>query len=269
MWTTQVSRLTKMMHFLITIFMLWASACCAKRAIFLLGDSVSQRLFKDGLVPMFNCTEVDPNIVFTCETTDQYRQDKGRICTGLDVSRVGYLIHFGVFESNYHNNWPSHQPYGGTNNSRTNILNAVAEFQHRTNGTEESVLFMFHSGVWDHSRYEQHKQLYNGTEDFLNHFQDAYTSLMLEIRQRLRKQDELVIATMHEVIVYDVHPMNERAKRVARHLRIPVFDQARILGPNITYLADQHHQKPAASVMLAKKILENDFSLIPEQSIGR
>jgi len=140
----------------------------------------------------------------------------------------------------------------------------VSEFQHRTNGTDDPVLFMFHSGVWDHSRYEENKELYNGPEDWLNQYQDAYTSLMLQIRARLRKQDQLVIATMHEVQIYDVHPMNERAKRVARHLRIPVFDQAQILGSTINYLSDAHHQNDAASARIAENIYNNNFAIIPD-----
>ena len=101
------------------------------------------------------------------------------------------------------------------------------------------------------------------------HYLQFRQHMLVRIRAMLRNQDELVIATMHEVNVFDVHPMSERAKRVARHLRIPVFDQAHILGSNTSlYLQDHHHQKQAASVLVVKRILENNCALVPEHDVG-
>lgn len=244
------------------------SACVlvalGNQSFFLIGDSVSARLYNEGLVQVFRCLEVDPNITFKAETTTTYEFDKGRICTAFNVTRIGYMIHFGVFDSTYHTNWKNHMPEGGTENSRTNIKLAVKEFQNRTKGTDDTVVFIFLSSLWDIKRYTENNELYHGAEDWMNNFSDEYTSLMLELRKMLRKQDSLVIATMHKVLDFDVTPLNERTLHVARHLRIPVFDQAYLLGPNTTYLADRTHQKPKFSRLLAQNVLANNFNIIPE-----
>lgn len=250
---------------LLTVLLLCVAVCAANWSIFLLGDSVSHRIFHYGFAPLLNCTEADPTISFTAETSDGYKNDTGLICHGNGVTRIGYTIHFGVFESGYHWHWPGHKPHGASNNSRTNVLLALQEFQHRTEGTNDSVLFMFHSAAWDMLRYTQHTNLYKGREDWLDRYQDKYTTLMIEIRAKLRKQDQLVIATMHEMQPFDLRPLNERAKRVARHLQIPLFDQAKLLGPRKEYLVDGIHQNPAASMKIAENILANNFVLLPIQ----
>jgi len=253
-----------MLLFPVLLFSTYVLLTLGNQSFFLIGDSVSAHLHNEGLLQVFRCLEVDPNITFKAETSATYEFDKGRICTAFNVTRIGYMVHFGVFDSTYHTNWKNHLPEGATENSRTNIKMAVTEFQNRTKGTDDSVVFIFLSSLWDIKRYEENNDLYASAEDWLNQFTDEYTSLMLELRKMLRKQDQLVIATMHKVLDVDVAPLNERTLRVARHLRIPVFDQAYLLGPNTTYLVDRTHQKPKFSRLLAQNILANNFNIIPE-----
>lgn len=243
-----------------------SSICAANISIYLLGDSVYAHLYSEGLMDVLNCRNVDPLITFSAETTATYSMDKGHVCTGSKlVNRIGYTIHFGVFESNYHANWKSHQPYGATENSRTNIKMAVTEFQNRTRESTDEVLFMFLSSLWDVKRYNEHNNLYRSEEDWLDAFQDRYTSLMLELREMMRPRDKLVISTMHGVLDVKTADMNLRAKRVARHLRIPVFDQANLLGTNMQeYLLDRTHQNVLYSHLITENILKGNWSIIPE-----
>lgn len=251
---------------LLVMLLLCMTMCTANKSIFLLGDSVSQRLVQKGFTPLFNCTEADPKISFTAETSDVYTADKGLLCHENNITRVGFTIHFGVFDADYHKHWTTHKAHGSSNNSRTNILQAVHEFQHRTEGTDDTVVFMFHSAAWDMLRYLQHTHLYQNYNDWLDHYQDKYTTLMEEILKTLRPQDQLVIATMHEMLEVDIRPLNERAKRVARRLHIPMFDQAALLGPKKAwYLIDGTHQSAYASMIIARSILAGNYTLLPEQ----
>ena len=212
----------------------------AKLSIFLLGDSVSIKLYEEGFTPIFDCHEVDPNITISVETSPTYNALKGRTCSGPIVERIGVSLHFGVFPSDYHNNWLNHQSYGSTNNSRTNIKIALSEFQNRTGTSNEPVLFIFLSGLWDTKRYIEHQDLYHGLDDFLRHFQNEYASMILELLAMLRPNDKLVIQTMHNVL--DVPVYNDAPKKVARFLGIPLFDEASLLGTNMQeYLQDRTH----------------------------
>lgn len=252
--------------FVVLVLLIATTSCLANISIYLLGDSVYAHLYAEGLIPVLNCKDVDPLITFKAETTATYNQDKGHMCTGSTlVNRIGYTIHFGVFDSNYHENWRTHQPYGATLNSRTNIKMAVTEFQNRTRATTEPVLFMFLSSLWDVKRYNEHNNLYRNEEDWLDAFQDKYTSLMLELKDMLRPRDKLVISTMHSVLDVKTLGMNERAKKVARNLRIPLFDQANLLGTNMQeYLLDRTHQNVQYSHLITENILKANWSVIPD-----
>ena len=111
----------------------------------------------------------------------------------------------------------------------------------------------------------EHKQLYQSEHDWENQFEAKYTSLILELRTMLRKQDTLVIATMHEVREINVWPLNKRAVHVACNLSIPVFNQTAILGHDVTkYLSDKYHQNTAASRSLAYKLLAHQYTVPTE-----
>jgi hypothetical protein len=239
--------------------------CVADVSVFLLGDSVSQRIFMDGFVPLCDCRTVDPVQNFIAERTLHYINDTGRICNTLGVSRIGYMIHFGVFSAPYHRNWLSHNPIGATNDSRTNIKMAVKEFQNRTVDTNGPVLFIILSSMWDIMRYNENTNLYRDVTDWENQFQDEYTTLLVELRKMMRPRDELIVSTMHQNLYEYVEQPNIRTKRVARHLRLPVFDQAALLTGNPkNYLHDLAHQDAAHSKMLAEAILARKFTVFSE-----
>jgi len=66
-------------------------------SVFLLGDSTTARVHQFGTVPYFNCTIVDPNITHHYEAVQNYYEDyRGMLCSNYNVSRVGYMFHWGV-----------------------------------------------------------------------------------------------------------------------------------------------------------------------------
>jgi hypothetical protein len=257
---------TKMILALIVILLvLCLVISVADVSVFFLGDSVSQRTFMEGFVPLCDCQKDDPAQKFIAERTNHYINDTGRICTAKGVIRIGYMIHFGVFLAPFHRNWPSHNPIGATNDSRTNIKLAIREFQNRTIGTEGPVLFIMLSSMWDIMRYNENTNLYSNIQDWENQFQDEYTTLMVELRKMMRFRDELIISTMHRNLYEDVIQPNVRTRRVARHLRLPVFDQeAMLTGRPQSYLQDLVHQDEAHSKILAESILARNFTVFPE-----
>ena len=69
----------------------------SKFSVYLLGDSVSERLYVDGLIKVFNCSSIDPNIIRSVETiTDYYPNNKGLLCNDKNITRIGYMFHWGI-----------------------------------------------------------------------------------------------------------------------------------------------------------------------------
>ena len=105
-------------------------------SVFLLGDSVTERLYAEGILPHLNCTIPDPRVLRSVETVDYYpRSPKAMLCYNqYGVVRVGYMFHWGVSKADgdYHVGWQKHRSPGDTANSIQNIKNAFAEFQQRS-----------------------------------------------------------------------------------------------------------------------------------------
>lgn len=105
-------------------------------SVFLLGDSVTERLYAEGILPHLNCTIPDPRVLRSVETVDYYpRSPKAMLCNNrYGVVRVGYMFHWGVSKADgdYHVGWQKHRSPGDTANSLQNIRNAIAEFQQRS-----------------------------------------------------------------------------------------------------------------------------------------
>ena len=105
-------------------------------SVFLLGDSVTERLYAEGILPHLNCTIPDPRVLRSVETVDYYpRSPKAMLCNNqYGVVRVGYMFHWGVSKADgdYHVGWQKHRSPGDTANSIQNIKNAFAEFQQRS-----------------------------------------------------------------------------------------------------------------------------------------
>ncbi len=104
-------------------------------SIFMLGDSVTERIYVDGFLPVFNCSVVDPKITRNIESVDNYYQhNKGMLCSQYNITRVGYQFHWGVArtEGDYHVGWQKHRTANDTNNSHHNIIAGIKEFQSRS-----------------------------------------------------------------------------------------------------------------------------------------
>ena len=255
------------MFFKTTVLLSFILRCAPELSIFLLGDSTSGFLYHDGFIPTFNCYVVDPNITQRVERSPRFSWGNGYLCNKYGITRVGYAVHWGVFSSHYHKRWNRHQSFNSSLNSRTNIIDAVVEFQTRTKNSKGPVIFLFLSSLWDIKRYEEHPDLYSSKNKFLTEFQNKYTSLMLSILDILRANDVIVIETMHGVpLLYPdfIPELNDRARRVARYLRIPVLDIYKFLGSNSQeYLFDEMHQNNISSLLITKNILAKNWTILP------
>ena len=121
------------------------STSTKKMSIYLLGDSVTEKLYSDGLVPSLHCEEEDPRATRWTEVVEDYHNDnRGFICTDDQVTRVGYMFHWGINrDGQYHIGWKKHRSPGDSENSVDNIKSAILEFQNRTAETDEDVYFIF------------------------------------------------------------------------------------------------------------------------------
>ena len=78
--------------------------CYSKLDIYLIGDSISYRIYRFGIVPTYNCAEEDTWITRPVEKVlyngfyGDYTDNKAWKCNSLMVSRVGFAFHWGVFK---------------------------------------------------------------------------------------------------------------------------------------------------------------------------
>ena len=80
-------------------------------------------------------TEPNPDTVYVNATVDPRscdRRETGYVCDGSSpLHRIGYMSHWGVQGAPYHHTMPTHRTPGDTEDSRTNILNAIKEWHRR------------------------------------------------------------------------------------------------------------------------------------------
>lgn len=241
-----------------------------KISVYFLGDSTHERLYTDGLIPYYNCSVIDPNIRRHTEAIENYyERNRGRICFNHNVSRIGYMFHWGVAtKGDYARSWSKHRMYSGnpgstyvdTKNSHKNIELAIYEFQNRTRNDNHKVVFILLSAMWDGYRYIYQYKYRMHFNDLLQEYQKDYSQLLLKIMPLMRKQDTLVLQTSHYIKEWDktipvMKYFNDKIRKIARFFSLPLFDVNALLGENFKkYLYDSLHQKKFASLMLAKQI---------------
>lgn len=254
------------------VIVLIMACVLANTSIYLLGDSVSERIYIDGLVPVLNCTIADPRINRSVESVENYyMRDKGMLCNSHNITRIGYMFHWGVSrgDGDYHVGWTKHRTAGDTTNSHTNVLAAIQEFHNRTalDGPEDKVIFILLSSLWDAHRYYFQKSSQYWFTVYLDEYTYDYTSLVMKILAVLRPNDALVLQTQHKTKPW--HPtipstalMNIRVKKIAQLFRLPVFDEYELLGENEdVYLTDKHHQNSDFSKLIARNILNHNWTV--------
>jgi hypothetical protein len=249
-----------------------ASQVIDRHAIFLLGDSTSERVYR--ALRSFCNGVTDPRAILVFEhngctkptelsnaTESCSKQDLPYYCRNdSQLSRIGYTIHWGVSPIRpYHHAFGCHRTAAdNATSSVDNILLAVGEFQQRAEN--EATTFILVSNAWDTKRYE-------------NYFFDAWTlpqfghdyeinlrSLISLIKGKLRPSDRLILSTTHMPISKlstFFHVLNERMRTVAEDLGITLFDSAILLGEenSLSYLEDHIHQNPDASLKIASAIM--------------
>jgi len=200
-----------------------------KLSIFFLGDSTHERLFTDGLIPHCNCSIVDPNIKRHTEAIENYyEKNRGRICFNHNVTRIGYMFHWGVAtKGDYARSWSKHRMYSGergtpyvdTKDSHKNIELAIYEFQNRSRNDDHEVVFILLSAMWDGYRYNYQYKYRMHFNDHLEEYQLDYSRLLLKILPLMRKKDTLVLQTSHYIKEWDknipiMKHFNDKSKRL-------------------------------------------------------
>ena len=251
-------------------------------SIFLLGDSISEKIYTFGLVKLLNCTIVDPHIRLFVESSMVHPQHTGYLCNNMyGIDRIGFSIHWGVaLHPPYHSSWDTHRFPNSSIHSRTNIMLSLNEFINRVNSSiylsgssrnhhhhphhiyhqsdhhneyrNSTAYILFLSNLWDGKRYEDYKHSYSNPNQFLREYFYGYTTMAIRMMTRLEDSEniQLVLSTMHKIsptcdkdFMNLGIQMNIRIKRIGSFLEIPIFDQYSLLGENTTnYLADCIHQ---------------------------
>ena len=263
-------------------FSLLVGSCSCRRAVFLVGDSTSQRLYKAGLAPL--CAgQSDPLVKKNFEhngcrdplnESSCMYNDHGLLCSkSSPFIRLGYTIHWGVHDQPYHKGWVTHRSLNDTTNSSVNIALAIQEFQRRSQ-QEGSAVFFFLSNLWDVKRYEDHFFASQAPLTFAKKYRESLVATASAIQLQMRPSDTLVLCTCHlpaPPLTSFVHIINEEVRSIAKHHNIPLFDESQILGENCTrsYLKDRIHQTVNASALLAAVIanIVNSSLNVSEQNV--
>ena len=231
----------------------------------MLGDSISYRIYRFGLVPTFNCTVEDQFITRPVDKVDQfgdYSTNKGWKCLSDIVSRVGFAFNWGVsnVDGDYNIAYLRHRSPGDTNNSVSNIMSAVDEFQARS-GDEEEVIFLFSSNLWDVHRHQSVHHNQPDTYTWLQQYRKNYSSVVLQICDKMRPIDKLILQTTHPIKSID--PMrvpssllNDEISKISAFFQLPLFDTRLFIQDNNMHLTDldNWHQKQETSIIYAKQI---------------
>lgn len=214
-------------------------------SMFLLGDSVSEKIYSYGLRSLLNCSVVDPRTLLRVEQSDRIPSGNGYVCINrYNIDRIGYVIHWGVGSPPYHHSWEDHRFPNSTLFSRSNILLAIDEFLHRiaSNGPDHSPVFVFQTNLWDIKRHYGHK-LYHSNDAFRREYLYNCTTMVIEILQKIRSHNgKLVLSTLHKLdegcdnakLLLSLQ-LNDMIASIGSFLHTPVFDQHRLLGECCEY----------------------------------
>jgi len=243
--------------------------CTPKFAIFVLGDSISYRMYRFGIVPSFNCTVEDPFIIRPVEKVDykgfygDYTSNKAWRCLSDTVSRVGFAFNWGIsnVDGDYEIAYRNHRSPNDTINSVSNIISAIDEFQARSGKEEEEVFFLFSSNLWDVHR---HQSVYHNQPDaytWLQQYRKNYSSVVLKIFDKMRPIDKLILQTTHHIKFNDPLRelsilLNEEILKISVFFQLSLFDTRKFIEDNNMHLAenDNRHQKQEISILYAKQI---------------
>jgi hypothetical protein len=249
-----------------------ASAVKDRHAIFLLGDSTSERVYR-ALRSFCNGVK-DPRAILVFEhngctkpnessnaTESCTKQDLPYLCgNDSQLSRIGYTIHWGVSPIRpYHHAVGCHRTAAdNATSSVENILLAVGEFQRRAEN--EATTFILVSNAWDTKRYEDYFYDAWTLPQFGHDYETNLRSLITLIKSKLRPSDRLLLSTTHLPIPKLstlFHVLNERIRAVAKDLGITLFDSSLVVGEEnpSSYLEDHIHQNPEASLKIATAIM--------------
>jgi len=271
-------------YLFVLLLLILIKLCNSKIAVFILGDSISYRLYRFGLIPTFNCSIED---VFIKRQVDKieyngfygdYSSNKSWKCYSDIVSRIGFAFNWGISnnDGDYAAAYRDHRSPNDTINSVTNIMNAIEEFQLRSGKDESEVFFLFSSNLWDVHRYQLN---YHSTPDintWLQQYRKNYSSVVLNIFERMRPIDTLILQTTHYIKSYDQlrEPsilLNEQILKISAFFQLSVFDTRVFIEDNDLHLElnDNRHQKQEISMLYAKQIgLKNWTNLNGDVSIG-
>ena len=238
--------------------------CYSKLAIYLIGDSISYRIYRFGIVPTYNCAEEDTWITRPVEKVlyngfyGDYTDNKAWKCNSLMVSRVGFAFHWGVFTDPF-SAWATHRSPNDTTSSVQNIMSSIEEFQLRTKN-ETEVVFLLSSNLWDVYRYESLQQK-ESIDKWLQEYRLDYSALVMNITSKLRKKvDTLVLQTTHFVKLGQYRAwstfINDEIVKIAAFFQIPLFDPRLFVEDNDMHLAprDNRHQTNEVSMLYAIQI---------------
>ena len=175
----------------------------ARIAVFVLGDSTGMRLIRDGMANAYNCGESDNRTSVHLETIFYYKPgfytvDSGLICADSYVSRIGYMIHWGVNQKccDYFASWKDHRSPGDSEDNLNNLKRAIIEFQQRSE-PDDGVLFIYNSNLWDVYHYVNNPTIEMAA--FLSEFRSRYAVVVKMILSMLRPKDSLVLQLSHHV----------------------------------------------------------------------
>ena len=126
-----------------------SSSSSSLDSIFLLGDSISEKIYTFGLRILLNCSIIDQHIILSVESSKIHPEHTGYLCSNnhYGIVRIGFSIHWGVAtHPPYHSSWNTHRFPNSTIYSRSNIILSLNEFINRANSTRS------------HSRYHLTRQ---------------------------------------------------------------------------------------------------------------
>lgn len=256
-------------YFCILLLCLVATSNASRVALFVLGDSTSHRLHVDGLAPFCRGT-TDPLAqrwfeMNGCKNNEDPHtcmyDDKPYVCAPeAPFSRIGYTIHWGIQPPPYHNTWTGHRSLGDSENSITNIMDAVAEFQKRS--IEEGGIFILLSNIWNVKRYMDHFFDDDAPGKFKSNFARHAERVVDSLLALMRHNDTLVLTTYHmPMSTYAAYSMmlNDAFRAIAFNKGIKLFDEAALFDDRCVreYLSDEIHQTPEASKTIAQAIIKS------------
>ena len=260
--------LLTMVFYVLVLLLLIFKICNSKFAVYILGDSISYRMYRFGLAPTFNCSVEDPYITRPVEKVEysgiygDYITNKAWKCSDV-ISRIGFLFHWGVsnVDGDYCDAYLSHRSPNDTTNSVSNIMSAVKEFQLRSGEDESDIFFIFSSNLWDVHRYQLKYRSTPPIDIWLKQYKKDYSSVVLGILERMRQNDKLILQTTHYIKSNDgmrgpSNLLNEEILKIAGFFNLPVFDPRAFIDDNDLHLEanDNRHQKQEISVLYAKQI---------------